>query len=151
VRAGLDLIDRFDHVGDEIAAELSATPVLHVLGSGAGVAGAREGAVIFKEGPGVPAEALTAAEWLHGAYRAVRPGRFTALLLLGSPAGSRDGEVRAKVESLGGAVVEIGPLVVGDPALGLPGVPRSALPLVEGLALELWSLAVWESGPEATS
>ena len=137
------VIGGFREQADALCELVNDQRVVHVIGSGAGLAAAEEGGLIFKEAPKYPFEGMLTSDWLHGSFYTIKPGQFTGILLEGSPAGWRDPEARSKIQDLGGSLITIGAEPGGDVHVPLGGLNAATRPLVEITVLELLASELW--------
>jgi glucosamine--fructose-6-phosphate aminotransferase (isomerizing) len=136
------ILASYDEIGASIAESLAGARVLHVLGSGPGLASAYECATVMKETARLPAEPMLAADFLHGAYLLVQPG-YAAVLFSGSLTGSRDRDVRDLIIKRGGRVVDLGEQAPRPMAELLATLPPGARPLVEACPIEQFAASAW--------
>jgi len=142
IEAQRRILATWDGIGSYLAEALTGARVLHVLGSGPGLASAYECATVIKETARLPAEPMLAADFLHGSYLLVQPG-YAAVLFSGSLTGWRDRDVRERIIQRGGRVIDIGeqaPHPIREP---LATLPPGARPLVEACPIERFAVSAW--------
>lgn len=142
IRVSEDVLATWPQQTERVVSLLSDAGVIQVVGSGAGLASALEGALILKEAPEVPAEGAVTADFLHGAFHLIDDS-FVGILLTDSPAGWRDEELRAKVLGGGGRLLAIGGDGNATCIFPLPEVAAAARPMVEITPIELAAAAMW--------
>lgn len=128
--------------GEDVIEPLLRSTAIHVVGSGASLSTALEGALILKEAPELPAEGTLTADFLHGAFHLINES-FAGVLISGSPTGTRDAEFRERVKRGRGAVVSIGLATDSTSTYGLADAPLAARPMYEITPIELAAAAIW--------
>lgn len=130
-----DLLDRRQTWVPQAVAELGDGPVF-LIAPEERIGSAEQGALMFREGPRVHADACETGDWLHVDVYLTKPLEYRALLFTGS---RFDGEVRRWIDERSGSV-----LSVGAGGIRYPGDddPDTAL-LTETLVPELIAADVW--------
>lgn len=130
-----DLLDRRPTWVPQAVAELGDGPVF-LIAPEERIGSAEQGALMFREGPRVHADACETGDWLHVDVYLTKPLEYRALLFTGS---RFDGEVRRWIDERSGSVVSVG---AGGIRYRGDGDPDTAL-LTETLVPELIAADVW--------
>ena len=130
-----DLLDRRQTWVPQAVAELGDGPVF-LIAPEERIGSAEQGALMFREGPRVHADACETGDWLHVDVYLTKPLEYRALLFTGS---RFDGEVRRWIDERSGSVVSVG---AGGIRYRGDDDPDTAL-LTETLVPELIAADVW--------
>jgi glutamine---fructose-6-phosphate transaminase (isomerizing) len=100
------------------------------------ISSAEQGALMFREGPRMQADASETGDWLHVDVYLTKPLEYRAVLFTGS---RFDGDVRRWIDERGGRALLVGPGGIRYPGDDDPDVALLAEPLVpELLAADVW-------------
>lgn len=104
-------LPRWEEQAEELAAALGRPRFANMLGLSVGEATADEAALLFKEGAKLPAEAMGAAQFRHGAVEVVDREHVAFYFIPPAPTAAREMALAGAEEllGLGGRVVTIGP------------------------------------------
>jgi glucosamine--fructose-6-phosphate aminotransferase (isomerizing) len=128
----------------EVAERLSR---LFLLGRGASVASAQEGALVLKEAAKFAAEGMGAAQFRHGPLEIVEPGIAVWLFGGAQTTVELNRMLGLEIKQYGGEAAWVSPQPVeGLTWVPLPSVPELALPLVEILPVQALSVVLAEAG-----
>ncbi|HSL10484.1 MAG TPA: SIS domain-containing protein [Actinomycetota bacterium] len=132
---------------DEVTELLAATGQLFTIAPASRLSSAEQGALMFREGPRLTADACETADWSHVDVYLTKTVDYRALLFTGSPA---QGEVMRWAAERGSTVVAVGADVPGAASVvRYAGDDRDDVALVtEVLVPELVAASAWAaSGP----
>jgi glucosamine 6-phosphate synthetase-like amidotransferase/phosphosugar isomerase protein len=139
-----DLLGRRDAWLPEVADLLTATRQAFLLAPHERLSSARQGALMLREGPRMPADACETADWLHVDVYLTRSLDYRALVFAGSPF---DGDAMGWMRDRDATVCAVGDLAEAKTVVRFPGDddPDIAL-LSEVLVPELVAARVWGRG-----
>lgn len=137
-----------DHVF-EMTEELARVQHLFLLGRGASLAAAGEGALILKESVRLHAEGMSGAAFRHGPLELVGTGTFAVIFAGAETTRSFQARLRDDIRRAGGKTGWISE-DAGPGPWNLPNVPTGVRPILEILPVQMMTLALAaESGIEA--
>jgi glutamine---fructose-6-phosphate transaminase (isomerizing) len=139
-----DLLSRRDAWLPEVADLLTGTGQAFVLAPHERLSSARQGALMLREGPRIPADACETADWLHVDVYLTRSLDYRALVFAGSPF---DGDAMGWMRDRDATVCAVGDLAEAKAVVRFPGDddPDIAL-LSEVVVPELVAARVWGRG-----
>ena len=139
-----DLLGRRDAWLPEVADLLTATGQAFLLAPHERLCSARQGALMLREGPRMPADACETADWLHVDVYLTRSLDYRALVFAGSPF---DGDAIGWMRDRDATVCAVGDLAEAKAVVRFPGDddPDIAL-LSEVVVPELVAARVWGRG-----
>ncbi|MFN0155937.1 MAG: SIS domain-containing protein [Gaiella sp.] len=146
--ATVDLLDRRDGWLPRAHETLTATGRAFLLAPAERICNAEQGALMFREGPRLQADACETGDWTHVDVYLTKPLDYRALVFTGSDA---DSEAMRWLHEGGAAVVTVGPPGAGGSDPGVIAVrhvndeiPEVSL-LTEALVPELVAAEHWRS------
>jgi len=139
-----DLLSRRDVWLSVVTDLLTATGQSFVLAPHERLSSARQGALMLREGPRIPADACETADWLHVDVYLTRSLDYRALVFAGSPF---DGDAMGWLRDRDATVCAVGDLADAKAVVRFPGDddPDIAL-LSEVVVPELIAARVWSRG-----
>jgi glutamine---fructose-6-phosphate transaminase (isomerizing) len=139
-----DLLSRRDVWLPVVTDLLTATGQSFVLAPHERLSSARQGALMLREGPRIPADACETADWLHVDVYLTRSLDYRALVFAGSPF---DGDAMGWLRDRDATVCAVGDLADAKAVVRFPGDddPDIAL-LSEVVVPELIAARVWSRG-----
>jgi fructoselysine-6-P-deglycase FrlB-like protein len=137
--AAEELLERRASWLPAVADVLGGTGRCFLLAPGERFANAEQGALTFREGPRLHADACETADWLHVDVYLTKPLDYRALVFAGSAA---DGEVMGWMRQRGARVAAVGSLDGAAAEVPAPGGADTSL-LIEILVPQLAAAAVW--------
>ena len=139
-----DLLSRRDVWLSVVTDLLTATGQSFVLAPHERLSSARQGALMLREGPRMPADACETADWLHVDVYLTRSLDYRALVFAGSPF---DGDAMGWLRDRDATVCAVGDLADAKAVVRFPGDddPDIAL-LSEVVVPELIAARVWSRG-----
>ncbi len=125
----------------ELEGRLGSTRHMFLVGRGVSLAATGTGGLIIKEAAHFPAEGMSSAAFRHGPLEIVSEGTFV-LVYTGAPeTADLNGQLAEDIRRAGGEAAEAGSQVKSGP-FALPPIPPPALPLVEILPAQMFTLAL---------
>ena len=139
-----DLLSRRDVWLPVVTDLLTATGQAFILAPHERLSSARQGALMLREGPRIPADACETADWLHVDVYLTRSLDYRALVFAGSPF---DGDAMGWLRDRDATVCAVGDLADAKAVVRFPGDddPDIAL-LSEVIVPELIAARVWSRG-----
>lgn len=139
-----DLLSRRDVWLPVVTDLLTATGQAFILAPHERLSSARQGALMLREGPRIPADACETADWLHVDVYLTRSLDYRALVFAGSPF---DGDAMGWMRDRGATVCAVGDLADAKAVVRFPGDDDPDIALLAEVAVpELIAARVWTRG-----
>ncbi|MEU6743622.1 SIS domain-containing protein [Streptosporangium sandarakinum] len=121
-----------------VAEEVAECVAIDVVGGGASLTAAEEGALMIREACRIPAAAFETRQYLHGPMEAA--GR-TAHIVIG---GEREAELAGQLAAAGHRTLYVGPCATSVPSVPVPALSSVARAVLENAVLQRLVAAVAE-------
>jgi glucosamine--fructose-6-phosphate aminotransferase (isomerizing) len=128
VAAQQALVETRDVWLDELIDRLESAGTVYAIAPAARISSALQSALMFREGPRVPADSAETGDWSHVDVYLTKHPNYTALMFGGSP---YDAEALEWIAERGSTVIAVGS-PIPDAALHIP-YPHAADPLIASL------------------
>ncbi|AQZ62356.1 Glucosamine-6-phosphate deaminase [isomerizing], alternative [[Actinomadura] parvosata subsp. kistnae] len=120
-----------------VAEQVAGCVAVDVVGGGASLTAAEEGALMLREACRLPATPYETRQYLHGPMESAGPR--TAHVIIG---GEREAELAAQLAGAGHVTVYVGPCQSAVPRVAVPAIPAVARAILENAVLQRLVAAV---------